>query len=74
MQRPERIILVGTSALACGIASSYIGGDFKWYVPGISFHLFETMSIFTLPLTVLAILTNITATILQTEKALFQII
>ena len=61
MQRPERIILVGTSALACGIASSYIGGDFKWYVPGISFHLFETMSIFTLPLTVLAILTNITA-------------
>src|SRR5688572_3496115 len=61
MQRPERVVLVGTSALACGIASSYIRGDFKWYVPGISFHLFETMTIFTLPLTVLAILTNITA-------------
>jgi len=61
MQRPERVILVGTSALACGIISSYIGGDYKWFAPGISFHLFETMSIFTIPLAVLAVLTNITA-------------
>lgn len=61
MQRPERVVLVGTSALACGIASSYIGGDYKLYIDGISFHVFETMSIFTIPLAVLAILTNITA-------------
>ena len=61
MQRPERVVLVGTSALACGIASSYIGGDYKLFIPGISFHVFETMSIFTIPLAVLAILTNITA-------------
>lgn len=61
MQRPERIVLVGTSALMCGIISGYIGGDYKLFVKGISFHVFETMSIFTLPLTVLAILTNITA-------------
>lgn len=61
MQRPERVILVGVSALACGIASKYIGGNYKWYVPGIPFHLFETMSIFTIPLTVMAVLTNITA-------------
>src|SRR5215211_3177882 len=45
MQRPERVILVGTSALVCGIVSGYIGGDFKWFLPGVSFHLFETMSI-----------------------------
>lgn len=61
MQRPERVVLVGTSALACGIISSAIGGDYKWFAPGISFHLFETMSVFTIPLTVLAILTNLTA-------------
>lgn len=61
MQRPERVVLVGISALACGIASSYIGGDYKLFVDGIPFHVFETMSIFTIPLAVLAVLTNITA-------------
>ncbi|HEX2608762.1 MAG TPA: CDP-alcohol phosphatidyltransferase family protein [Flavisolibacter sp.] len=61
MQRPERIVLIGTAALACGIISKYIGGDYKLYIKGIPFHVFETMSIFTLPLVALAILTNITA-------------
>ena len=61
MQRPERVVLVGTSALVCGIVSGYIGGDYKLYIKGIPFHVFETMSIFTIPLAVLAILTNITA-------------
>lgn len=72
MQRPERIILVGTSALACGIVSGIIGGDYKLFVKGISFHVFETMSILTLPLTVLAVLTNITAyhRLMDAKKAL----
>lgn len=61
MQRPERIVLIGTTALACGIASMYIGGDYKLFIKGIKYHVFETMTIFTLPLTILAILTNITA-------------
>lgn len=61
MQRPERIVLVGTTAMACGIASMYIGGDYKLYIPGIKYHVFETMTIFTLPLTILAVLTNLTA-------------
>jgi CDP-diacylglycerol---glycerol-3-phosphate 3-phosphatidyltransferase len=61
MQRPERIVLVGTTAVACGIASQYLGGNYKLYIPGISFHVFETMSIFTIPLAVLAFLTNLTA-------------
>lgn len=61
MQRPERVVLVGTTALACGIAAQYIGGDFKFFVRGFRFHVFETMSIFTIPLTILAILTNVTA-------------
>jgi phosphatidylglycerophosphate synthase len=72
MQRPERIILVGTTALACGIVANYIGGDYKLFVKGISFHVFETMSIFTIPLTILAIMTNITAVgrLMDAKKAL----
>lgn len=61
MQRPERVVLLGVSALACGIGSAYLGGDYKLYVPGVPFHVFETMSIFTFPITVLAVLSNITA-------------
>jgi CDP-diacylglycerol---glycerol-3-phosphate 3-phosphatidyltransferase len=61
MQRPERIILIGTSALVCGIVSEYIGGSYKLVIPGIPFHIFETMSIFTIPIAALAILTNYTA-------------
>src|SRR4051812_24594342 len=47
MQRPERVITIGVCAIACGIASSYIGGDYKLYITGIKWHVFETMSIFT---------------------------
>src|SRR6185312_4123649 len=61
MQRPERVVTIGLCAVVCGITSLYIGGDYKLYIPGIKFHVFETMSIFTIPLTVVAILTNITA-------------
>jgi len=61
MQRPERVVTIGVFAIICGIASLYMGGDYKLYVPGIKFHVFETMSIFTIPITVMALLTNITA-------------
>ncbi len=61
MQRPERVVLVGLTAMLCGIASHFIGGNYKLYVKGISFHIFETISIFTIPLTIMAVLTNITA-------------
>ncbi|MET3114421.1 phosphatidylglycerophosphate synthase [Pedobacter sp. CG_S7] len=61
MQRPERVITIGVVAIACGITGHYIGGDYKVYVSGISFHVFETMSIFTIPITIMAFMTNITA-------------
>jgi CDP-diacylglycerol--glycerol-3-phosphate 3-phosphatidyltransferase len=61
MQRPERVILVGVSAIACGITAKIIGGDYKLFVPGIRYHVFETMTVFTLPVTIMAVLTNITA-------------
>jgi CDP-diacylglycerol--glycerol-3-phosphate 3-phosphatidyltransferase len=61
MQRPERIVLIGTSAIACGLTSAIIGGDFKLNVEFLPFHIFETMSIFTVPVTIVAILANYTA-------------
>ncbi len=72
MQRPERVVLTGVSALVCGISSYYLGGDFKLFITGIPFHIFETMTLFTLPVTVMAILTNLTAIkrLNQARKAL----
>jgi CDP-diacylglycerol---glycerol-3-phosphate 3-phosphatidyltransferase len=61
MQRPERIVLIGVAALVCGITAHYIGGNYKLFVKGIPFHVFEPMSIFTIPIAVMAVLTNITA-------------
>jgi len=61
MQRPERVITIGVCAIACGITANYVGGDYKVYIPGISLQVFETMSIFTIPITIMAIMTNITA-------------
>lgn len=61
MQRPERVVLVGVSAIACGITAHFIGGNYKLFVPGIRYHVFETMTVFTLPITIMAILTNVTA-------------
>jgi CDP-diacylglycerol--glycerol-3-phosphate 3-phosphatidyltransferase len=61
MQRPERVVLVGISAITCWVTAKFIGGDYKLYFPGIPFHIFEIMSIFTVPITIMALLTNITA-------------
>ena len=72
MQRPERVIIVGVAAIASGITSYYIGGNYKLFVKGIPFHVFETMSVFIIPLTILAVLTNITAIrrLMDSQKAL----
>jgi hypothetical protein len=61
MQRPERVIIIGVSALACGIASRWMGGNFKISWPDSTFPVFETISIFTIPVTVMAFLANGTA-------------
>jgi CDP-diacylglycerol--glycerol-3-phosphate 3-phosphatidyltransferase len=72
MQRPERVVLTAVSAIACGVTASVIGGDYKLSVPGIPFHVFETMSVFTIPITVMAVLTNVTAIkrLMDAKKAL----
>src|ERR1700712_1914268 len=61
MQRPERVVTIGLCAALSGIVAQYIGGNYKLFVPGIKFHVFETISIFTFPIVALAILTNVTA-------------
>jgi len=61
MQRPERIVTIGVFGIACGVAGYFIGSDYKLFIPGIPFHVFETMSIFTIPITIMAVMTNITA-------------
>lgn len=61
MQRPERILIISLSAIACGITASIIGGDYKLSIDGLPFHVFETMSIFTIPITIVAVMANITA-------------
>ncbi|MGZ3945894.1 MAG: CDP-alcohol phosphatidyltransferase family protein [Mucilaginibacter sp.] len=74
MQRPERVVTIGLFAMLCGVTSLYIGGDYKLFVPGIKFHVFETISIFTFPIVALAILTNVTAIrrLVDAKKALEQ--
>lgn len=61
MQRPERVILIGVSALACGIASHWMGGNFKLMLADTRVPVFETISIFTIPITIMAFLANWTA-------------
>jgi CDP-diacylglycerol---glycerol-3-phosphate 3-phosphatidyltransferase len=72
MQRPERVVLTGIAALACGIIGFILGGDFKYFIPGTSFQLFETMSVFTMPIVIMAVLTNVTAfkRLIDAKKAL----
>jgi CDP-diacylglycerol--glycerol-3-phosphate 3-phosphatidyltransferase len=74
MQRPERVITIGLCAILCGVSSLYIGGDYKLFIPGIKYHVFETMSIFTIPIVTLAFLTNITAfnRLMDAKKSLME--
>lgn len=72
MQRPERIVIIGGSALLCGILAPVLGNDFR--IEGFDSRIpwFETISIFTIPLTIVAILSNLTAIqrIEHTQKVL----
>jgi CDP-diacylglycerol---glycerol-3-phosphate 3-phosphatidyltransferase len=60
MQRPERILLVGISAILCAVFEKYTG-EFKATLPGTNIPIFESISLFTLPIIVMAVMTNLTA-------------
>ncbi|MBK8700033.1 MAG: CDP-alcohol phosphatidyltransferase family protein [Saprospiraceae bacterium] len=61
MQRPERILLVGISGVTCGVTSHFIGSEYKILVDWLPFPLFETITIFTFPIFILAVFANMTA-------------
>ncbi len=69
MQRPERVITIGLSALACGITGHYTGGNHKWNLTVFGYTEFETIAIFIIPLALIAILANYTA--IQRLKACY---
>ncbi len=61
MQRPERILIISLSLIACGVFSCFYGLDYKAGLEALPFPPFESIFIFTFPLTVLAVWTNATA-------------
>ncbi|MEO1514130.1 MAG: CDP-alcohol phosphatidyltransferase family protein [Bacteroidota bacterium] len=61
MQRPERVLLVGISAILCGLFSYFVGSDIKVEIDFYPYTAFETISVFTFPLAILAVMANITA-------------
>jgi phosphatidylglycerophosphate synthase len=61
MQRPERIIAVGLSAMVCGIVGHYTGGNQKWEFRILDYTPFESIAVFTIPLAIIAVLANYTA-------------
>ena len=60
MQRPERILTLGISAILYGVVSYYFG-SFKVSADWLPFPVIENISFFTIPIFILAILTNYTA-------------
>ena len=60
MQRPERVLTIGISAILFGVISHFTG-DFKIIVDWLPFPFIENISIFTIPIFIMAILTNYTA-------------
>ena len=60
MQRPERVLTIGISAIVYGVVT-YFAGEFKLHVDWLPFPLIENISLFTIPIFLLAIMTNYTA-------------
>ncbi|PKP33588.1 MAG: CDP-alcohol phosphatidyltransferase family protein [Bacteroidetes bacterium HGW-Bacteroidetes-16] len=60
MQRPERILTIGISGILYGVIT-YYSGIFTLSVDWLPFPLIENISIFTIPIFMMAILTNLTA-------------
>ncbi|NQX96782.1 MAG: hypothetical protein HRT73_02735 [Flavobacteriales bacterium] len=59
MQRPARVVTIGASAMFCGIFYYFVK-DLEPIKIG-TFTLFETISIFTLPVVFVSIMSNYTA-------------
>ena len=71
MQRPERILIIGISAVLCSVLKDYTG-EFKTTLTGTDIPIFESITVFTFPIFLLAILSNYTAVqrLVESKKAL----
>ena len=71
MQRPERILIIGISAILCGVLEDYTG-EFKTTLAGTNIPIFESITVFTIPIVILAVLSNVTAVqrLIESKKAL----
>ena len=61
MQRPTRILIISLSGLLCSVVSGIIGATAELRIGFVPFHVAETIAIFTVPITIVAVLSNITA-------------
>jgi CDP-diacylglycerol--glycerol-3-phosphate 3-phosphatidyltransferase len=60
MQRPERVLTIGISAIFCTLLRDYLA-PYHYTPEGWAFPLLESISVFTFPIFIMAILTNMTA-------------
>ncbi len=60
MQRPARVVIIGMSAMVCGIIYG-VFGPYIIKIPGTDFTIFETISVFTVPIIFVSVMSNITA-------------
>lgn len=60
MQRPARVVIIGMSAMVCGIIYTFTG-PYIVKIPGTDFTIFETISVFTIPVIFVSVMSNITA-------------
>ena len=60
MQRPARVVTIGMAAMVCGIIH-YLFGPYIIKFPNTNITIFETVSVFTLPITFVSVMSNITA-------------
>lgn len=60
MQRPARVVIIGMSAMVCGIIYGFFG-PYIVKIPSTDFTIFETISVFTIPVIFVSVMSNITA-------------
>lgn len=61
MQRPARVVTIGAAAMFCGIFYYFIGNFPSIKISSSPVVLFENITIFTLPVTIVAVMANVTA-------------
>ena len=61
MQRPARVVTIGAAAMFCGIFYYFVGNFPSVKISSSPVVLFENITIFTLPVTIVAVMSNVTA-------------